>query len=57
VRLSPECWWPAWRWSARPATCSNGSQPEEYAFARSSKRAALAVPGVALIVLASRLFG
>ena len=34
-----------------------GSLPEEHTFARSSKRAALAVLGVALIVLGSRLVG
>ena len=34
-----------------------GSLPEEHTLARGSMRAALAVLGVALIVLGSRLFG
>ena len=34
-----------------------GSLPEEHTLERGSKRAAVAVPGVALIVLESRLFG
>jgi len=43
--------------SATPATCSTALCQRQHTLPRSSKRAALAVLGVALIVLGSRLVG